>query len=237
MSLIRNPGRFAGLLYVLASLLGIFGLLYVPSRLMVSGNAMETARNIADSETLFRLGIAAHLVGEALFVFAALALYDLFKVVNGRRALHMLILILLAIPIAFLNELNAIAALLLARGSEFLSIVEQPQRDALAMLFLKVRGYGFDVAGIFWGLWLFPLGLLVYRSGFVPRILGVALMVNGFAFPIDSLTSLVLPRYEALVSGWMRPFHFGEQIFMLWLLIMGATPKPVASLAYSTTAS
>ena len=233
MSLTRNPGRFAGLLYVLASLVGIFSLIYVPSKLIVSDNAMATARNIAHAETLFRLGIAAHLIGEAMFAFVALALYELFKAVNRRRALCMLTLILLAIPIAFLNELNAIAALLLVRAPEFLSIFAQSQRDALAMLFLKVHGYGFDVAGIFWGLWLFPLGLLVYRSGFVPRILGVALMVNSFAFPINSLTSLVLPQYEALVSGWMRPFHFGEQIFMLWLLIMGATPKPQPELATS----
>jgi hypothetical protein len=233
MSFIKNPGRFAGLLYVLASALGVFGLLYVPSRLIVSGNDMETARNIVASETLFRLGIAAHLFGESLFVFVALALYELFKAVNRRRALCMLTLILLAIPIAFLNELNAIAALLLVRGSELLSIIDEPQRDALAMLFLKVHGYGFDIAGIFWGLWLFPLGLLVYQSGFVPRILGVALMVNCFVFPINSFTSLVLPHYEALVSGWMRPFHFGEQVFMFWLLIMGAKPKSLASPASS----
>ena len=237
MSFTKNPGRFAGLLYVLASIMGIFGLLYVPTRLIVNGNAVETARNIATYETLFRLGIAAHLIGEALFVFVALALYDLLKAVNHRNALCMLTLILVAIPIAFLNELNAIAALLLARGSEFLSVIDQPQRDALAMLFLNVHGDGFDVAGIFWGLWLFPLGLLVYRSGFLPRILGVALMVNCFAFLINSLTSLVLPHYEALVSRWMRPLHFGEQAFMLWLLIMGAKPKPLASAACTATPS
>jgi hypothetical protein len=143
------------------------------------------------SETLFRLGIAAHLIGEALFVFVALALYDLLKPVNHRNAFCMLTLILVAIPIAFLNELNAIGALVLVRGTDFLSLFEQPQRDALAMLFLNVHGYGFDVAGIFWGLWLFPLGLPVYRSGFLPRILGVALMANCFAFLISSLTSLV----------------------------------------------
>ena len=229
MSFTKNPGRFAGSLYVLASIVGIFGLVYVPSKLIVNGNAAETARNIAASETLFRLGISAHLIGEALFVFVALALYDLLKEVNYRHALCMLTLILLAIPIAFLNELNAISALILVRGSEFLSIFDQPQRNALAMFFLNLHGYGFDIAGIFWGLWLFPLGLLVYRSGFLPRILGVALMVNCFAFPINSFTSFVLPHYEALVSRWMRPFHFGEQVFMLWLLIMGAMPKPQAS--------
>src|SRR5207248_3286595 len=237
MSFTKNPGRLAGALYVLASIVGIFGLLYVPSKLIVDGNAVETARNIAASETLFRLGIAAHLIGEALFVFVALALYDLLKTVNYRNALCMLTLILVAIPVAFLNELNAIAALVLVHGADFLSLFDQPQRDALAMLFLNVHGYGFDVAGIFWGLWLFPLGLLVYRSGFLPRILGVALMVNCFAFLISSLTSLVLPHYEALVHGWMRPFHFGEQAFMLWLLIMGAKPKPPTSPAYCATPS
>ena len=196
----------------------------------------DHARNIAASETLFRLGIAAHLIGEALVVFVALALYDLLKAVNHRNALCMLTLILVAIPIAFLNELNAIAALSLVHGADFLSLFGQPQREALAMLFLNVHGYGFDVAGIFWGLWLFPLGLLVYRSGFLPRILG-ALMLNCFAFLISSLTSLVLPHYEALVRGWMRPFHFGEQAFMLWLLIMGAKPRPLASPAYCATPS
>ena len=237
MSFTKNPGRFAGLLYVLSSIVGIFGLLYVPSKLIVNGNAVETARNIAASETLFRLGIAAHLIGETLFVFVALALYDLLKAVNHRNALCMLTLILVAIPIAFLNELNAIAALVLVHGADSLSFFDPHQRDALAMLFLDLHGYGFDVAGIFWGLWLFPLGLLVYRSGFLPRILGVALIANCFAFPINSFTSLVLPHYEALVSVWMRPFHFGEQVFMLWLLIVGAKPLPLASPAYSATPS
>src|SRR5262249_4181990 len=166
--------------------------------------------NIAASETLFRLGIAADLIGQALFIFVALALYDLLKGVNQRHALLMLILILVAIPIAFLNELNAIAALVLVRGTDFLSLFDKPQRDALAMLFLNLHGHGFDVAGIFWGLWLFPLGLLVYRSGFLPRILGIVLMVNCFAYPANSFTSLVLPQYEAMVSRWMSPLQFGE---------------------------
>lgn len=229
MSFAKNPGRIAGSLYVLSSIVGIFGLVYVPSKLIVDGNAAETARNIVNSETLFRLGIAAHLAGEALFVFVALALYHLLKPVNSRLALCMLVLILVAIPIAFLNELNALATLVLVRGSDFLSAFDQPQRNALAMFFWNAHGYGFDVAGIFWGLWLFPLGLLVYRSGFIPRILGFALMLNCFAFPINSFTSLVLPHYDAIVSRWMRPFHFGEQIFMLWLLIMGAKPKSALS--------
>jgi hypothetical protein len=209
MSFTKNPGRLAGLLYVLASIPGVFALVYVPGKLIVHGNATATANNIAASETLFRLGIAADLIGQALFIFVALALYDLLKGINQRHALHMLTLILVAIPIAFLNELNAIAALVLVHGADFLSLFDKPQRDALAMLFLKLHGYGFDVAGIFWGLWLFPLGLLVYRSSFLPPILGVVLMVNCFAYPVSSFTSLVLPQYEAIVSRWMSPLQFG----------------------------
>jgi hypothetical protein len=108
MSFTKNPGRFAGSLYILASIPGFFALIYVPSKLIVHGNATATAHNIAASETLFRLGIAANLIGQALFIFVALALYDLLKGVNQRHALLMLTLILVAIPIALLNELNAI---------------------------------------------------------------------------------------------------------------------------------
>src|SRR5215831_4661928 len=198
MNIMKNAGRSAGLLYAIASVFGVFGLLYVPSKLIVHGDAAATAHNIVTSETLFRLGIAANLIGQALFIFVALALYHLLKPVNHRHAVAMLTLILVSIPIAFLNELNAIAALLLVRGADFLSLVDQSQREALAMFFLRLHGHGFDIAGIFWGLWLFPLGLLVYRSGFLPLILGVGLMVNCFAYAIDSFTALV-PQYEATV--------------------------------------
>src|SRR5882757_7712314 len=225
MSSTKNPGRFAGLLYVLMSVVGFFAMAYVPSKLIVHGNATATANNIAASEMLFRFGIACNLISQAGFIFVALALYDLLKGVNRRHAVVMVTLILVAIPIALLNELNAIAALILVRGADFLSVFEKPQRDALAMLFLNLHGYGFDIAGIFWGLWLFPLGLLVYRSAFLPRILGVLLMIACFAYLANSFTSLVLPRYEAIVSRWMNPLQLAEVLFMLWLLIMGAKPK------------
>jgi Domain of unknown function (DUF4386) len=228
MSFIKDPGRFAGLLYLLASLPGFFALLYVPSKMFVRGNATATANNIAAHEMLFRLGIAADLICQALFIFVALALYHLLKGVNHRHALLMLTLILVAIPIAFVNEVNSVAALVLARGADFLSVFDKPQRDALARLFLDLRGGGFDVAGIFWGLWLFPLGLLVYRSGFLPRILGVLLMIACWAYLANSFTSLVLPRYEALVNRWISPLQLAEVVFMLWLLIKGARPRAMA---------
>ena len=226
MSFTKNPGRFAGLLYVLVSIPGAFALIYVPSKLIVHGNATTTASNIASYETLFRASIAAELISQILFMWVALALYDLLKGVNQRQASLMLGLIVVSIPIALLNELNAIAALMLVRGADFLSIVEKPQRDALTMLFLNLHSSGFVIAEIFWGLWLFPLGLLVYRSGFLPRTLGVLLMANCFTYVVNSFTSLLLPQYEHIVSQLLMPLGFGELLFMFWLLIKGANPKP-----------
>src|SRR5437867_8476144 len=188
MSPTKNPGRFAGLLYLLTSIVGFFAMGYVPRKLLVHGNAAATASNIAASETLFRLGIAGQLIGQAGFIFVALALYDLLKGVNRRYASLMVTLVVVQIPIAFLNELNSIAALVLVRGADFLSIFEKPQREALAMLFLNLHFHGFVVAEIFWGLWLFSLALLVYESRFLAGVLGVWVALAGFAWVVLSLT-------------------------------------------------
>ena len=225
MKFASNPGRFAGLLYLLTSIVGFFAMGYVPDRLIVRGNAAATANNIAASETLFRLGVAAELVGMAGFLFVARALYDLLKGVNQRHASLMVLLIVVSVPIAFLNELNSIAALVLVRGADFLSVFEKPQREALAMLFLRLHGQGFVVAEIFWGLWLFPLARLVYRSRFLPRFLGVWLALAGFAWVILSFTGIMLPQYQGNVSTYSQPACFGEIALMLWLLIKGAKPQ------------
>jgi hypothetical protein len=230
MNLTKDPGRLAGLLYLIASLFGFFGLMYVPGKLIVHGNATATAENITAHEMLFRSGIVVNLIGQALFIFVALALYELLKGVNQRQAAIMVILIVVSIPIAFLNEVNSLAALLLVRGADFPTLFDKSQRDILALLFLGLHGRGFDVAGIFWGLWLYPLGLLVYRSGFLPRFLGVWLMAGCFGWLADSFTALLLPQYQHLVSGWTMPLTLGEMAFMLWLLIRGAAPKRLSDL-------
>ena len=133
-----------------------------------------------------------------------------------------------------MNELNSFAALALVRGTDFLSVFDKPQRDALAMLFLNLHGRGFVVAEIFWGLWLFPLALLVYKSRFLPRFLGVWLGLAGLAWVILSLTSIVLPRYQDKVNTYLQPALIGEIMFMLWLLIKGARPQPVDAAASSS---
>jgi len=219
------------MLYLLTSIVGFFAMGYVPGKLIVHGNATATANNISASETLFRLGIAGQLIGMAGFIFVALALYDLLKGVNQRHVWLMVLLIVVSIPIAFLNELNSIAALVLVRGADFLSILEKPQREALAMLFLKLHGQGLVVAEIFWGLWLFPLAMLVYKSRFLPRFLGVWLALAGFAWVILSLTSVLLPQYQDKVNTYSQPAFFGEIAFMLWLVIKGAKPPALDATA------
>jgi hypothetical protein len=229
-----NPGRFAGLLYVLTSIVGFFAMGYVPGKLIVHGNAAATASNIAAHETLFRLGIAGELIGQAGFIFVALALYDLLKGIDRRQASLMVTLIVVSIPIAFVNEMNSMITLVLVHGADFLSVFEKPQRDALAMLFLNLHRYGFVVAEIFWGLWLFPLARLVYRSRFLPRFLGAWLALAGFAWVILSLTGVLMPVYQDKVNTYCQPAFFGELAFMFWLLIKGARPSAEDATASSS---
>ena len=236
MSSTKNPGRFAGLLYIALSLPGVFAMVYVPNKLIVHGNAEATANCIAASATLFRLGIAAQLISQAGFIFVALALYDLLKGVNRRLASLMVTLVVVSIPIAFLNEVNSIAALVLVGGTDFLSIFDKPQRDTLAMLFLNLRFHGIVLDEIFFGLWLLPLALLVYRSRFLPQFLGVWLAIDGVAWVILSLTGVLSPQYYDKVSTYAQPASFGEVAFMLWLVIKGGRPQPPPVAVPSSTA-
>jgi hypothetical protein len=131
--------------------------------------------------------------------------------------------------IDFFNVVNDAAALLFVRGADFLSVFDKPQRDALAMLFLRLHRQEIVAAEILWGLWLFPLGLLVFRSRFLPRFLGVWLIINGFAYLIESFTGLLVPQYEDMVSNIAFPALLGEMALMLWLVIKGAKEQALAA--------
>lgn len=222
----RQQARIAGCLYLLLALIGPIGLLYVPSQLIVHDNANATADNIRASEWLLRLGIVSDLVHQIVAIFLVLALHRLFRAVNEHHARLMVVLgALVSVPIVFVNTLNAVAALLLVSRAEFLTVFTRPQLDALAYLFLRLHSQGITVASIFWGLWLFPFGLLVIRSGFIPRVLGVLLMVAGVGYVISSFTSLGLPEYGALVSQALSPLMVGELPIIFWLLIWGAKAR------------
>src|SRR5881628_1599032 len=230
MSSTHNPGRVAGFLYLLLVVFAPFRLLYIPSTLFVRGNATATANNIAAHELLFRLGIVSDLLCGTILIFLVLALYRLFKGVDQNQAVLMVILGgLMPATIDFLNVLNDAAALLLVRGADFLSVFDKPQRDALAMLFLRLHHQEVVAAEILWGLWLFPLAILVYQSGFLPRFLGLWLIINGFAYLAMSLTGVLAPRYEDLVSKFAFPAQLGEVALMLWLVIKGVKEQALAA--------
>src|SRR6202521_4875520 len=193
----NKTARVAGALYVLNGVNGFFSLQYVPGKLIVSGNAAATANNILAHEMLFRVGIVSELFCAAEFIFVVWALYRLLSGVNTTHASLMVILGLVPLPIMFLNVLNEVAALTLFRGADFLSVLDKPQRDALAMLFLWLHGSGIGASELLWGPFFIPFGLLVMRSGFLPRILGVLLIGVCFGYLADSLTTLLLPSYGA----------------------------------------
>jgi Domain of unknown function (DUF4386) len=235
MSSTHNPGRVAGFLYLLLVPVAPIRLMYIPNVLFVHGNATATANNIAAHESLFRLGIVCDLLAATLTLFLVLALYRLFKGVNQNVAVLMVILGgLMVTPIYFLNTLNDAATLLLVRGADFLSVFEKPQRDALAMLFLRLHHQGVVANEIFWGLWLLPFGVLVYMSRFLPRFLGIWLIINGFAYVVISFTGLLLPQYEDKVFNSAFPVLLGEMAIMLWLVIKGAKPLPLDAAASSS---
>jgi hypothetical protein len=224
---LQQQARFAGFLYLLLALSAPIGLLYVPGKLFVPGNATETAENIRAAEWLLRIGIASELIHQVIVVFLVLALYRLFKAVNETLAKQLVILgALVSVPIMFVNVLNEIAALTLASGADFLAVFDMPQRDALAYLFVRLHSQGITVVSIFWGLWLFPFGLLVIQSRFIPRVFGVLLMIAGAAYLASAFANLVLPDHALVVSRIALPLELAEVPIIFWLLIWGAKTRP-----------
>jgi Domain of unknown function (DUF4386) len=227
MNSTRRTARIAGLLYLVNAVTGFFGIIYVPKRLIVSGDAVATAHNILASERLFRLGMVSELICAVEFIFVVWLLYRLLGGVNKTHAALMVILGLVFIPITCVNTLNEIAALTLLRGADFLSVFDKRQLEAMAMLFLELHRYGYIIGWIF-GLWLFPFGILVFRSRFLPRILGVLLIAAGFGYLAESLTPLLLPSYVHIVHRFAAvALGLGEPVMILWLLIRGAKDQPL----------
>jgi Domain of unknown function (DUF4386) len=230
MTTTSRNARIAGFLYLLLAISGPVRLIYIPQTLFVHGNAAATTGNIVAHETLFRLGIVSDLFSGTMIIFITLAFYRLFKGVDQYLAVLVVILGgVLPAAMDFFIVLNDSAALILARGADFLSAFDKPQRDALAVLFLRLHDQEVLAAEIFWGLWLIPLGILAYKSRFLPRFLGVWLIVNGFAYLANSLTGLLLPHYQEKVGNFTFPILTGEVAFLLWLLIMGAKEPSVSA--------
>jgi hypothetical protein len=225
MTSTRNPGRVAGLWYLLLCLLGPVRLMIIPGKLFVHGNATATVNNIAAHQWLFRFGIATDLACAVVLIFLTLAFYRLFEGVD--RNLAVLVIIFGGVMPALISLVGVVwdlGALTAVRGADFLSVFDKSQQDALAMLFLKLRDHQNTAAEILWGMWLFPLALLVYRSRFLPRFIGIWLVINGVAYVTLSLTGVLLPQYQSRVFLYSQPALLAELVLMLWLVIKGARP-------------
>jgi len=231
----KRAAHIAGAIYLSMVLVAPFSMLYVPSKLIVRGNASATADNILAHETLFRLSIFGDLIGHVIFICLGIALYRLLSSVNKTWALLMVAFVLVSAAVGFLNALNNLAAVILFRGADFLAVFDKSQREALAYFFIRLHSNGEFINEIFWGVWLFPFGLLVFRSRFLPRILGIWLMIACFAWIALSVMAQFFPDHYNAAFGWLQPAFFAEMAILLWLLIRGinvkALPEPVSGAA------
>lgn len=222
MNSLKRQSRIAAALYFLNALPAPFAFLYVPGVLIVRGDAAATANNVRHSEVLLRLGIAGELFSATVIIFAMLAFYRLFKAVSEKQALAMMILMLVSVPISYLNVLNDLAVLTFARGPAFLTAVfDKAQLDAFVLFFYRLHNQGLVVAQIFWGLWLFPFGIAVWRSGIIPRFVAIATIIAGCGYVIASSVSLFLPPSAQGIGDLAMILGAGELAFF-WLLIWGA---------------
>lgn len=210
--------RVAGFLYLIQAILGIFSLLYVSSSLIVSGDVAATTHNIMASESLFRLGIVSNILVPTVGILYVLVLYKLLKPVSKDITVLMVVLALLGVPIGVFNEFTQLGVLQLLSGADYLTVFTTAQLQALAYLFLRLHSYGISLTFIFSGLWLFPLGYLVFKSDFLPKILGVLLIIGGFGYLIDVFAEFLFSGSNlsiGLITG------LSEIFFLLWLLIKG----------------
>jgi hypothetical protein len=218
----NKTARIAGILYLIMIPFAVFGMLYVPSTLVVSGDAAATINNIIASAVQFRLSIVSALIVQIGHIFLVIVLYKLLKIVNKNHAMLMVIFMLVSVPITMFNELNKFAVLQLTSGAGYLTGFTTIQQQALVPLFLELHGYGILIASLFWGLWLFPMGYLVFKSGFLSRIPGVLLMIVCVCYLLDTICRFLIPNFEKTIISTIFVFIlYLELIFPLWLVIRG----------------
>ncbi|HEY6325185.1 MAG TPA: DUF4386 domain-containing protein [Candidatus Cybelea sp.] len=219
----NRDARVAGLLYALAIVIGLFTLMYLPDRLITPGDAAATARTILTHEFLLRLAMAGDILAGVVWLFVVLALYRLLHDVDPVQAALMVILgAYMQVPLYFVNVVNYAAALLLVKGAPYLAVFSEAQRYALTMVFLRLHHYELLASLLFAGLWLFPFGILVFKSRFLPRFLGIWLAVNGLAFLLVCFGGFLTPQYGSTIDAITSPLLTGEIAITSWLLIFGA---------------
>jgi hypothetical protein len=225
----KKIAHIAGGVYLSTLPLALYFWSYIPGKLIVRGNANATADNILAHETLFRFSIWGDLFAYVVVICLAFLLYGLLCRVGKIWSLAMVGFALLSGAVGFFGALPNIAAVILFRGNDFLRVFDKPQRDALAMFFLRLHGQAELTNEVFSGLWLLPMGWLVFRSGFLPRFLGIWLIIAGFGWLTLSVIALVFPAYYDRAFTVIQPIVLGEMAFALWLLFRGVNTQRLPS--------
>ena len=228
---LRKKFRAAAFWYLLITVTGPFILIYIPSRFMVAGDAAATLAKVASAPALFRIGIVVGFVSSVCFLLTGLALYDLFKPVDKAKARAMAALVAVSVPIGFISTFFEIALLRLAGGADFLKALAPAQVHSLAAAFLDMQQQANYVSQIFWGLWLLPLAILVIRSHFFPKFLGILQVIAGFGYLAASFVFFLFPDAMAGVSPVVTVMEMGELPFILWLVVAAVRMKPAPNAA------
>ena len=230
MSSIKKTARIAGLLYLLVVVFGAFAEVGVRASLIVPGDAATTAQNIMASASLFRIGFMSDLIMMTCYFFLAYTLYLVLKSANHDLSLLFVLLTLASVAIMSLNMLNQFAALLLLSGADYLIVFSVDQLQALAMLFLNLHKYGYFIAQIFFGLWLLPVGYIGFKSGYLPKLLSLMVILACFGHLIQYFQIFLFPDLEVITYPGLAVATIAELSLCFWLLIKGVKEQP-ASLA------
>jgi len=222
---LQRTARRAGILYLIMAALMVFGYMYVPSHYVDFGDAAGTARRILEGAFLYRVTIVASLLSQLLFVFVIVSLYELFEGVDRGMARIMAALVCVGIAAELVCVANRLAPLVVLSGNDYFAAFTQTQRESLARCFLRLGANISRLLTSIWGLWLVPFGLLIIRSGFLPKVLGYALIAAGVGYMTTCLAAIAFPDQQSAISAVVSPLYFGEVPIILWLAFRGVKAR------------
>jgi len=226
MKIDKGLARIGALLYLVLIAGGVYAEFFVRSKMIVPGNALATAQHLAEADFTFRLGVVADLIAQTCYFFLGVTVYAMFKQLNKTLSLTLVLLVAISAAVTCLNLLNQFAAVLLLSGADYLKVFSPDQLKALALFFLNLHHHGYILAALFYGGWLFPLGLLVYQSKLFPRVLGILLMIASVGYLVDFTGQFLFPDMAAKISTYtLAPATLGEIAFCFSLIYFGFKPE------------
>lgn len=217
---LKKTARLSGFLFLLWIIIGFYDMFFISPKIFIKADIADTSQNILTQELLFRTGIFSGLIASVIWILLVLTFYRLFKSVNESKAKLLVAFVIAQVPVVFIKVAFSIATLMILKGKVLLTF-DIAQRQDISNLFLKINDYSVYALELFWGLWLFPLAILVYQSNFIPRFIGIWLIINGFVYVLLSFSDIVLPQYRDVIFTYGMPAMFGELVLMFWLLIFG----------------